>query len=174
MEIYIGSTSDIKYKAVQNACNILEIEASINKVKLDYMGQNAQPVGFLNTSSGSSSRASRVKLKQNQPDAMFIGIENGVFKCGQCIIDIAVITIFHPEKGRIMVTSQGIEFPYDCFNVAEERGFNTTTVGQVIAEKMGGSPDDPHSTVTGGKTSREELLTGALLTAFSQLPIVEK
>lgn len=168
MDIYVGSTSDIKYNAVKNACDILGIEASISKVATNIkLGAEAQPVGFERIAQLSSHKASYVRNKY--PSAISIGIENGILKCGQLVIDIAVITVSRPNERDIRITSSGIEFPYSCFKIAEKRGFYITTVGQVIAEKMGGSHDDPHSTLTGGKISREKLLTDALVIALSQL-----
>ena len=46
---------------------------------------------------------------------------------------------------------------------ARRRGFATHTVGEVIAELLGGSAFDPHSTVTAGYVSREQQLIPALV-----------
>jgi hypothetical protein len=46
---------------------------------------------------------------------------------------------------------------------ARRRGFATHTVGEVIAELLGGSAFDPHGTVTAGYVSREQQLIPALV-----------
>jgi hypothetical protein len=53
--------------------------------------------------------------------------------------------------------------------IAEERGFETTTVGSVITERLGGDPTDPHSVLTNGKVTRTMTLVDALTIALQQL-----
>ncbi|MEK7172587.1 MAG: hypothetical protein AAB740_01245, partial [Patescibacteria group bacterium] len=74
-----------------------------------------------------------------------------------------------PDGRRIITTTPGVIFPEDCVAIAKERGFVTTTVGSIIAEKLGGDPTDPHSTLTKGAVSRVQTLVAGLIIALSQI-----
>ena len=91
-----------------------------------------------------------------------------IFRFG-VTLDIAVIVILTPDGRQIVTTSEGIEFPEEYVEIAEERGFETTTVGSVITERLSGDPTDPHSVLTKGKVTRTKTLVDALKTALHQL-----
>jgi non-canonical (house-cleaning) NTP pyrophosphatase len=165
MKITLGSMSTHKLNAVRQACQELGLDAVVLGVKTQ-SGQNEQPVGFDETFGGALNRATSA-MSQN-PDSIAIGIESGIFHFG-VTLDIAVIVVLTPDDRRIVTTSEGIEFPEEFVRIAEERGFETTTVGSVITERLGGDPTDPHSVLTKGKVTRTKTLVDALKTALHQL-----
>ncbi len=167
MKIVVGSTSFLKIAAVNEACTILGLDAEVTGVETN-SGQNAQPFGLSETLDGARTRALKA---MRGDDSVVIGIENGVFRPGSepLILDIAVIVVITKESRTIITTSSGIQFGFAHFKIAEGYGFEKTTVGSVIAERLGGDPRDPHSTVTEGKVSRQSLLVDALVVALKQL-----
>jgi len=132
---------------------------------------NEQPEGFAEIFSGAVTRARSARTQR--PGTIAIGIESGII-CFNDIdfpitFDIAIVVVYALDGRRIVTTSSAIPFPEDCVAAAKERGFATTTVGSVIAERFGGDPADPHLTLTGGKLSRKDTLTDALVAALKQL-----
>lgn len=168
MNITLGSTSTHKLAAVESACKTLGLEAMVSGVKT-LSGQNEQPVGFEETYNGALTRATSAQAQRLYTIA--IGIESGIFRFGATpkTLDIAVIVVITPGGRQIVTTSEGIQFPENCVKIADERGFEITTVGSIISEKFGGDPSDPHSILTDGKVTRKATLVGALVTAFKQL-----
>ena len=169
MNIILGSTSVHKLTAVREACENLGIQAFVHGVKTS-SGQNEQPVGFAETFEGALTRA---KSAQTQcPNIVAIGIESGVFHFVSnrpITMDIAIIVILTKDGRQIIMSSSGIEFPEECVKIAEDRGFKTTTVGSVIAERFGGDPTDPYSILTNGKVTRLAVLMEALMLAIKQI-----
>ena len=163
--LQLGSTSGHKIEALKSACEKLGIKAEIKTTSVE-SEVNAQPFGFDETHTGALNRAKHAQ-SQN-PEAPAIGIENGVIPIGDKFVDLAVVIILMPSGKSFISTSNGIEFPKEAVDVARSRGFESTTVGEVIAETMGGSITDPHSFLTGGKIYRKEILAEAIESALSQ------
>jgi len=162
--IRLGSTSASKIEALKEACGIMGIEADIQTLPAS-SEINDQPYGFDETYRGALNRA--LNTKKDNPNAMSIGIENGIIPVGDKFIDMAVIVVLTPDGKNFMSTSAGIEFPKEAVETARTRGFESNTAGSVIAEMVGGSTTDPHSTLTGGKISRKKILTDAIVVALS-------
>jgi len=163
--LMLGSTSVHKLEALKDACSRIGLDIDINSSSAE-SEVNAQPYGFDETYTGALNRA-RNAQKQS-PDSPALGIENGVVPVGDKFVDLAVVVVLMPDGKSFMSTSAGIEFPKEAVERARAKGFDTTTVGSVIAETMGGSGTDPHSFLTGGKVSRREILTHAIEAALSQ------
>ena len=105
--------------------------------------------------------------------AYFVGIENGLrHKRGSNNTeeDVAVISILCPEDTELLGTSIAVEIPEDIRLTTLARG-PSVTWGEVLAEKYGCDPKDPHSFVTNGVYSREGLLQMAIETMLYQLSI---
>ena len=168
MNIVIGSTSGHKMGALLNACLQLGISVNITSIATA-SGQNEQPVGLQETTTGAMTRAT--SALQTNAD-ITIGIESGIIRLDTqppITLDIAVIVILTSDGRTIVTTSPGLLFPEDLVNKAEMQGFRTTTVGSIIASTLGGSASDPHATLTGGRITRAALLTDGIVTALKQL-----
>jgi inosine/xanthosine triphosphatase len=168
MDIAIGSKSDHKIGAVLSACLQLGITANVSAIET-VSGQNAQPVGLEETTAGALARA---KSAKHTGADIAIGIESGILRLETkppTTLDIAVIVVLTKDGHTVITTSQGLQFPEHLVNAAAQRGFTTTTVGSVIANTLGGSPSDPHATLTDGRITRITLLTGAIVVALKQL-----
>ncbi|MEI8223690.1 MAG: DUF84 family protein [bacterium] len=171
MKIRVGSGNSDKIRAVQEACTILDIPTI--PFGIDVSSEvNSQPVGFNEIYTGAFNRA--LGARSNSSGVIGIGIENGIValqRPGASIeyFDTAVIVIINEQGEDFVTTSPGIRFPAYYVEKAQQAGFETTTVGSIIAEELGGSTSDPHSTITNGTVSRHQTLVTALVVALRQL-----
>lgn len=168
MKVVLGSTSGHKLEAVKKACQLVGLQAEVVGVKTT-SGVNEQPVGFEETFTGAHNRATEARLTDSS--AIAVGVESGIFWLTQGIVlDLAVVVVLIPhEEGTIVTSSSGIGFPEKYVRIAQERGFDSTTVGSVITEYLGGDSTDPHSTLTDGKVKRQATLVEAIGNALRQL-----
>jgi non-canonical (house-cleaning) NTP pyrophosphatase len=166
MNITLGSSSPLKLEAVAAACKVTGITAAINGIATD-SGQNAQPIGFIETINGAQTRAEQaLKL---YPTHTVIGIENGILVGPDTLLDIAVVVILTPDDQQFVAVSRSVHFPFKYLALAKQKGLATTTIGQLIAEELGGEANDPHATLTNGKVTRVQLLTEAVAKALKKL-----
>ena len=170
MKIILASGSKLKEAAVIQACRDLGLNASIVAKVGVSSGQNEQPMGLEETFRGALARAQGAKAVYLDPNnSVYIGIENGLLSADkECFIDFAVVVVLSGDR-RIITISGGLEFPFELVKEASRRGFKETTVGSVIAEKLGGDKADPHWTLTKEGVSRKDTLTQAIALALSQL-----
>lgn len=164
--LQLGSTSAHKLGALKEACDRLGIKVEVKTFSAE-SEVNAQPFGFDETYKGAFSRAK--SAQSENPEAPAIGIENGIVPVGENFVDLAVVVVLTPDGQTMVGTSAGVEFPREAVETARERGFETTTAGDIIAETMGGSKTDPHSMLTHGNVSRKELLVEAIVSVLSRL-----
>jgi non-canonical (house-cleaning) NTP pyrophosphatase len=171
-QIVVGSESQLKLNSVNLAvkrCRLNNVSVTGIKTK---SGVNEQPVGLEETLKGALNRARAVQ-KANR-GVVAIGIESGVFvrsEKGTTVVEdkTVVVLISADRKNSTHKISEPVTLPTECFYEAQKRGFKKTTVGSVISERMGGSHDDPHSTVTGGRKNRTEIIARTVEEALSNL-----
>ena len=177
IRIVVGSECVHKLSAVADAWLTVpdlpeDYEISSMCVK---SGVNAEPFGFEEILRGATHRANAVTEKFGR-NIVAVGIENGILGPDPLEsnivkgvnLDIAVIVVLAYGK-RIVTNSSSIQLPFSEVMVARVIGFDTTTVGQIIADKFGSDPADPHSHLTRGRISRKDLLVRALVVAFQQI-----
>lgn len=169
--LILGSRSRHKLFALTEACKKVGL---VNPVIIGVgadSGVNAQPVGYDEMYQGALRRAESARDSDNS--CIGIGIESGIvgYTRGKDtpVLDVALVVVVAPGNEIIVSSSAGFQFPYTYVFAAEERGFVTTTVGLIISEMIGGSSDDPHETLSGGKISRASLLVEPLVIALSQV-----
>jgi len=165
IEIVVGSTSRHKLEAVRMACKTLGYgnEIIVTGIPAE-SGQNAQPVGLVETMRGALARAEAVQKKHS--GAICVGIESGINSVNTAlsVVDMVVVIALMPD-GRQYINGKpsNVEFPKEDVLAAQQRGFKTTTVGQIISERLGkGDGTDPHSLLTDGKITRQQTLADAL------------
>lgn len=172
LKIKLGSTSAQKFKAVEIACKYLSFDFTIEKVNAP-SGQNEQPVGFTETFAGALSRARRAINSSPSDYDIAIGIESGLFTINQSgrntTLDVAIIVILTKSGKEIITTTPGFMFPEEYVGIAKGLGFEKNTVGQVIAENLGGDKTDPHSILSNGVITRQETLIEGLMIALKQI-----
>lgn len=170
-KIVLGTTSVHKIDAAKGACALLGLDADVSGVKAA-SGQNEQPIGFEETYGGALARAKGAQAVDGS--AVAVGVENGVFRFGgddgkKHAVDFAVVVVVLPDGRESVATSLGMEYPDACVVEAERRGFETTTIGSVFAERFGGDPTDPQSVMSEGRAPRVKLLTDTIAQALGDL-----
>lgn len=171
IKIALGTTSQHKLSAVLDACASLGLDVDVVGYKVSSR-INEQPVGVGEGVEGSYNRAQEA-YSQSGGESYCVGIESVIvfdLDGKSFVFDIAFIVIIAPG-GEIVAkaTTPGVMFPDDAFRVAKKRGFDTTTVGSVIAEQCGGNGTDPHAILTEGRVTRTETLVAGLIIALKQI-----
>ncbi len=172
MNIGVTSKSQLKIDAIVDACEEMAIKHH-TLISIDCDSRiNDQPFNMDETLLGAENRLNDFKTKmlnRNETCDMIISIENGIIKMGERYIDMAVIVIETHGHVRFYSTSSGIEFDSKYVDEARKRGFYSNTVGSVMAELIGCTGNDPHSTLTHGHFSRQEILTDGVMKCLSQI-----
>jgi non-canonical (house-cleaning) NTP pyrophosphatase len=167
--IAVGTTSKHKLSAVTRACEQFGMtDISVVGCETD-SHVNAQPIDPNESVTGAWNRADQARAAY--PNAAFwIGIESGVFLARQhkIFLDLAVIVVLMKDGTFVAATSPGIIFDEESVAEAETLGFETTTVGSIIAKKYACDPTDPHTALTEGKLKRADTLVQGIIAAFSQ------
>jgi non-canonical (house-cleaning) NTP pyrophosphatase len=167
----LGSTCIHKRNAVKQAldeCGISHDEISCFHVD---SGVNEQPVGLEEIQKGAYNRATRVLSLIDlceQNNFIGIGIESGIVRVKNVVLDMAIVAINIPYYEVYYATSAGIEFSLKYVAEAERLGFEKTTVGSIIAKHLGGDGTDSHAILTGGVVKRNDTIVSALKIVFSQ------
>lgn len=169
MKIAIGSTSPHKLAALTQAIDMLLLTHEIVAFEIPTKKWDQQPVGFDQTLRYAKDRAQLAC--RECPEAICIGIESGIIQAQNVTLDIAVIVALTPEPDNnfYFSTSPGLRLPPQDVKEAERRGFKTTTVGQMIAERLKGDPTDPLPAITSNALNRRYQLFVGIYMLFLQL-----
>ena len=174
IKIIVGSTSQHKIGAIDEVFEEVfpNYQIKIRGIKT-ISGVNEQPVGFEEISKGAQNRLNEAKRLTQEVYDFIIGIENGILpvESGKRVIwfDVGWVVIEDKEGEQSYGLSSGIEFPQEYVDKAKEAGFETTTVGEIIAKETGGDKTDPQSLLSRGLVSRKEMLKQALKIALGQI-----
>lgn len=162
IKVIVASKSQLKMDAVILALGDPE---TYQVIGVDVpSGVNEQPVNE-ETQVGAHNRVENAMKLINSGD-IYIAIENGVYEDHGKILDKAVITVKcrHSDNSCTVYEafSDALEFPKECFDIAKARGFEKTTVADVMLEQgLIESSKDPHKSL-GEKISRAVILKNAL------------
>ena len=157
-----ASTSPIKTLAVSNVFSRYQVTLFAVHAESRV---NAQPVNG-ETYTGALNRIQDVHRQRsplrNGPGYWVIAIENGIFSewvNGQTVwSDRAVIIVEGPNGKQYRADTEPVTLPNNYVDTARARGFNTTTVGQVMSEVTKvTSSDDPHASVPPFRSRRDYL-----------------
>lgn len=166
--VAVGTTSSIKVVAVRTSLVRAGIAANVLSHATP-SGVNAQPVGRDETLRGATNRARAAAAAI--PGCIGIGIENGIVHEDGRWIDLAAVVIVGADGRTSVAWSEAVAVPDVFVDEAASRGFEGGTVGAVIAERTGSTPDDPHAMLSAGRRTRSAILADALasaLTAFTE------
>ena len=160
MRIGVTSENKLKVDAVEKAYSRLNESVEV----IGYSAESdvgEQPVDE-QTLVGARNRISDLKGRVDGLDRI-VSIENGIFREGNQWLDKAVIVIYNPVTDKEYVCySDSVVFPDEYVEKARKIGFDTMTVGQVMAEAgYVENRKDPHLTISG--TSRQVYLETAIL-----------
>lgn len=126
---------------------------------------NEQPVGIEEALRGAVNRMNQISVVPDYD--YYVAMENGIEEVGPTWMDFAMVIVANKSGIRYIAKSAGVVFPSLYVLEAQRRGFETTTVGMIVAERLGGNDADPHYTLTGIR--REEILTQAVNIALGQI-----
>ena len=136
-----------------------------------------QPVGFDETLRGAKNRlASLLGQLGEAPEVdLVVSIESGLIKSlvgeEETWIDVAVVLVREMSTGAESVaTSAGVRVPTEYVGTWAEAG-GEGTVGEMIAEELGGDKHDPHGALTKGAFARSALLEHAIRVAASTMRV---
>lgn len=164
IRLTVGSKSALKLAAVRNAVQTTGRRAGVVGVDTE-SGVHAQPLES-ETETGARNRARFAQL--TDPGSWAVGIENGLFRSGDAWLDRAVIVLRAPDGREWVRLSDPVTFPEAAVEEARRRGFDKNTAGSVLAEQTGCDPQDPHATLTEGRTTRQHILVAALIRLFQE------
>ncbi len=174
MNIAVSSTSPHKVGAVREASEgIFMPELHIQGFKVA-SGVNEQPYGQEETLQGARNRMARlVELVGDTRFDLFVSMEGGVFPVmnnGQeSHFDCGWVIARDAEGNEGVGTCTGVEYSSADVEEARRRGFDTTTIGSVIAERAPADATDTHDFLSGGVLKRADVLRVGLLAAIGQL-----
>lgn len=143
-------------------------------------GINEQPEGNKETLEGALNREKCIKQETEKMRAATIAIESGEIPIEiqgeERYFDFAWVVATDPSGRNYLARSSGVEFDKKYVNLARKKGFETTTIGSVIAEESereGGEVDgtDPQKTLTNFLVSRRRSLEHACRIIFGQMRV---
>lgn len=160
--IITASTSPTKTQAVSNVFSRYKVDLFTVRVE---SGVNAQPVNG-ETYAGALNRIRDVHVGRssirNGGPYWIVAIENGIFSewvNGQVVwSDRAVIIVEGANGKQYRADTEPVILPNNYVDTARARGFNRTTVGQVMSEVTKvTSSDDPHASLPPFRSRRDYL-----------------
>lgn len=164
--LVLASLSPIKYRALIQALNYLQLNMNIVQVNAA-SNVSEVPQGLEETYLGASQRANNAIILLPNGD-YYLGIESGLIHLGQMPpIDLAICVLRTQEKQLAVASSSGLMFPATAVQAAQTDGIKNnynalTTKGCIIKE---GDPCDPHKTISHGLLPRElQLMHGIIAT----------
>lgn len=174
--IILGSTSKHKIAALQQVFQEVypDVQCFIKGVKA-LSGINEQPVGHTETLQGALHRLSHAKqLIQSESYDFVVAIENGIVPVEiegvTQWFDVGWVIVENFAGIRAFACSNGVEMGTRYVEEARKRGFDTTTVGAVMAEQCPGlEATDPQLFLTSNLVPRSEMLKQTLKTALGEL-----
>ena len=172
-QIFVASESPLKLAVVERSFR--EVFSSL-KMNLGVEGVaaaseiNAQPVGLPETLRGAKNRSRNAReVIGTRQFSHLVSIENGIYRVQKRWLDAAMIILESTEGVAVIVQSAGVEIPQDVVEETRKRGFENTTIGDVMHGWYGYQSDDPHKRLTNGLISRADLLHQGLITAIGQM-----
>ena len=180
MNIFVASTSKHKVDAVKNVSQKIFVNEEVHVAgQKAASGINEQPVGNEETLLGAMNRLEALKkIIGTTVYDLLVSFENGVIlvQVGgtEKWFDLGWVFVEDKSGKQGIAHSIGIEFDAQYVQEAHEKGFETTTVGSVIAAHTGADSTDPHSYLTNGALSRSQMLSDSYRAALGQVLRREK
>lgn len=163
MKVSIGTTSDLKVRALKDALYKLDIDSEIIALKTN-SGVSDQPFGYKEINEGARNRAREVL--ENTTSDIAVGIESGLINIEDDYYDIACICVVTKEGEESVSYSAGYFTPQWIIEEIKEKN---TEYGHITQRLSGDTEKDPLKYFSGGITKREELLSQAIMLAFTKI-----
>jgi inosine/xanthosine triphosphatase len=156
MKVAIGTTSELKVRALKNALTKLEVKNEIVPLKTE-SGVSNQPFGYEETTKGAKNRA-MITFEKENPD-IALGVESGLIEIEGNYFDIACVYIKTKKGDESISYSAGYFTPSWIIEEIREKN---TEYGHITQRLSGDSEKDPLKYFSEGKIKREELLSQAI------------
>lgn len=162
MKIAVGTTSELKLRAVHKALNRAGIVAEItgHKVKSDVP---KQPFSEKEITAGATNRAKNALTKDKNAD-YGLGIESGIALKSRKYFELAACIVVN-QKGEIVgeAFSAAVETPAKVVHLIKA---NDSEAG-IIAQELGGIQEkDPLLWYTGNRMTRDKILEDTVFLAL--------
>lgn len=168
--IALGSTSRHKVAALRDALDRAGMDGVAVTAYDAASGVAAQPLGE-EVDVGAENRAREALDRAPVSIEYAVGVESGLSYRRWGHVDFAVAVVMRRRLHRVVgfATSVGIPIPLEAVE-ASIRSRRQRTAGQCLADRIQGvNPTDPHTTLTNGRLSRQQLLTDAIYAALIQV-----
>lgn len=166
MKIAVGSTSELKLRAVINAFGRADIDVEVKGHKVE-SGVEKQPFGFDEIELGAYTRAKNA-LSQD-PDADYgLGIESGIITTKGLLqyFDLACCSILNREGSRVGKSySAAIEIPENIIRLINGAGLDAGEAAQKLGKVK---EKDPTLWLTNGRLSRDKTIEDAVFLALTK------
>lgn len=137
---------------------------------------NAQPVGYDETRTGARNRLAGVReaVRNGREKCDFlVAVENGIVELAGKWFDFAWVLVEDDDGVVFEAVSGAIPFPSELVAQAKEKGFESTTVGDMIAATYPeANSKDPHETLTCELLTRVDFLKQAVSNCIGQIRFV--
>lgn len=163
MKIAIGTTSELKVRALRDALERINIEAEMLPVKTS-SGIADQPFGFEEIIKGATTRAEN-SLNEVGAD-IGVGVENGLVEIGGDYFDVACVIIKTKDGNKSAAFSPAILIPEWIIKKIKEEN---TEVGEITKALSGDTEKDGFKYFTNGAITRKEALFQAIVFAFAKI-----
>ncbi|MCX6717625.1 MAG: inosine/xanthosine triphosphatase [Candidatus Taylorbacteria bacterium] len=162
MKISIGTKSELKVRAVENALKKLSIKAEIVFGETE-SGVSMQPFGFDEITKGAKQRALQAITRDNADYG--VGIESGIVEIKQAddSFDTACVCVISRNKETSFSFSTIHFVPKDVLKEIKEKG---TEFGKITIRFSGDKEKDNIKYFSDGALKREEFVSQAVACAF--------
>ena len=164
MKIAVGTTSELKLRAVISAFSRAGISAEVIGFKVD-SGVEKQPFGFDEIDFGAYTRAKNA-LAQDPTADYGLGIESGIITRALQYFDLACCIVVN--RGGAMVGksySAAVEIPQNVVKMINGEGLDA---GEAV-QKLGGVKEkDPTLWLSDGLLSRDKTIADAVFLALTR------
>jgi non-canonical (house-cleaning) NTP pyrophosphatase len=161
LSIFVCSFSSLKLQAVSQS-NLSHLSPRISPVQSE-SEISSQPFGLSETLTGARNRVktglvSLPQQHQTQSRSVLLAIENGLFEEDDGAFSDRAVVLISVGGFSAFEVSEPVMFPREHVLEAKSRGFESWTVGKVMAEKgLVKNHADPHLDLSG--KSRTQFLT---------------
>lgn len=163
MKVAIGTTSELKVRALKSALDGVQVEAEVVPIKTD-SGISKQPFGYEEMVKGAKNRAKEALEKADSDLA--VGVENGLVEIEGNFFDIACAYIISKNGEESMAFSSGISIPQWVIDEIKEKD---TEVGEITKRLSGDDEKDGFKYFSNGAIKRDESLSQAILLALMKI-----
>ncbi|MDQ5969065.1 MAG: inosine/xanthosine triphosphatase [Patescibacteria group bacterium] len=168
MKIAIGTTSELKVRALKSAVVQIDLDAEIIPHKTD-SGVSVQPFGYDEIILGATNRA--MQCKKDLDCDISLSVESGLVKIGDDYFDIACVCAISKDGNKSFTYSAGYFVPEWMIREIKE---NKTELGFITQRLSGDTDKDPLKYFSNNVIKREELLSQAIILAIVKLFNVDR